>query len=299
MTGTIVDTLTAPVVAAAERADTLAAAAEADTLLRPNALQAIEQLADMPVQTADTLAAAEPFDPVLTAEQAFGAASELVAGTVAGTPFTEALTDHPLFQGIVLLLAVAYMLMICAHFHDIVGLFSRHHSDYVREGGGAIGTDGSAQTAAVIGLLMTAVLAVRFAEGVPGAGYGTMGLLMTALLAVFGILFFQCGALHLIGRITLSTDLTQALVHFKVLFFGLITVAAMPTALLLALCPPGEGRFWLYATLLLAGTVAILFLKESFTLFLAKKVSILHWILYLCAVECFPISLVWLLATRC
>ena len=295
MTGTIADTLTS----AAGRADALTAVAGSDTLLRPAVVQTIGRLADMPVQAPDTLAAAEPFDPVLTAEQLFGSASELVAGTVAGTPFAEALTDHPLFQGIVLLLAIAYMLMICAHFHDIVGLFSRHHSEYVREGGGAIGTDGSVQTAAVIGLLMTSVLAVRFAEGAPGAGYGTMGLLMTTLLAVFGILLFQCGALHLIGRITLSSDLTQALVHFKVLFFGLITVAAMPTALLLALCPPGEGRFWLYATLALAGTVAMLFLKESFTLFLAKKVSTLHWILYLCAVECFPISLVWLLATRC
>lgn len=292
------DSLTALAVAAADRADSLPVRPAAEPLLSGSADSILRAGAELPAGAVDTLAAAEPFDPVLTAEQAFGTASELAAGTAAGIPFAETLTDHPVFQGIVLLLAVAYMLMICAHFHDIAGLFSRRHNDYVREGGVTFGSDGSVQTAAVIGLLMTAVLAVRFAERTPGALYGTMGVLLSALAAVFGIALFQCGALHLIGRITLSTDLTRALVHFKVLYLGLATVVAMPSALLLALCPPGEGQLWFYGTLLLSGTVAMLFLKESFRLFLAKKVSILHWFLYLCTVECFPISLIWLLATR-
>lgn len=309
----IAGSLIAAAAVAAEHADTLSVPSGADTLLRTDTVRLAERLSDLApaadtltvsepldlASAADTLAAAEPFDPVLTAGQAFGAASELVAGHAPGVPFSEALTDHPLFQGIVLLLAVAYMLMICARFHDIASLFSRHRGESTREGGGMLGIDGTVQTAAFIGLLMTAVLAVRFIGVPPDPLYGTMGLLMSALAAVFGIVLFQCGALHLVGRITLTSDLTRAIVHFKILFFGLITVAAMPPALLLVLCPPGGGRFWLCSTLLLAGTVVILFLKESFALFLTKKVSILHWFLYLCTVECFPISLVWLLATRC
>ena len=40
------------------------------------------------------------------------------------------------------------------------------------------------------------------------------------------------------------------------------------------------------------------YLKESLMLFLSKKISILHWFLYLCAVEIFPVSFVWLSLTR-
>ena len=98
MTEPIVDTLTSPAAPVAETADTLAAAAETDTLFRPAVMQTIGRLSDLTDRTADSLSAAEPFDPVLTAEQAFGPDSELVAGTVTGVPYSEALTDHPLFQ---------------------------------------------------------------------------------------------------------------------------------------------------------------------------------------------------------
>jgi len=289
-------TFAAPAAAAA--ADTAAAFAErifpaADSLLAiPSATPAAE--------AADTLAEAVPFDPTLTVEQAFGAASELAAGETAVQPFLETLTDHPIFQGFVLLLAIAYMLMICAHLHDITGLLSRKNSDYMREGEGhSPGGGGSIQTAATVGLLMAAAVAVHLCETSPVKACGTMGVLLSILAALFGITLFQCGLLAFIGRLTLTRDLTRAIIHFKVLFFSLATILAMPPALLLVLCPPGEGDLWFYGTVLLAGIVLFLFLKESFTLFLAKKISILHWFLYLCIVECFPVSLVWLLATRC
>ena len=38
--------------------------------------------------------------------------------------------------------------------------------------------------------------------------------------------------------------------------------------------------------------------QGTLNLFLSKKISILHWILYLCTVEIFPISLIGLLAAR-
>ncbi|MBP3497475.1 MAG: DUF4271 domain-containing protein, partial [Alistipes sp.] len=36
----------------------------------------------------------------------------------------------------------------------------------------------------------------------------------------------------------------------------------------------------------------IIFIKESFLFFVSQKISILHWILYLCALEIFPLSLI-------
>ncbi|EKC70870.1 hypothetical protein LEA_07560, partial [human gut metagenome] len=50
--------------------------------------------------------------------------------------------------------------------------------------------------------------------------------------------------------------------------------------------------------LILGGALLLLYLKESLMLFLSKKISILHWFLYLCAVEIFPVSFVWLSLTR-
>ncbi|MBQ5352799.1 MAG: DUF4271 domain-containing protein, partial [Alistipes sp.] len=38
-------------------------------------------------------------------------------------------------------------------------------------------------------------------------------------------------------------------------------------------------------------TALILFVKETFLFFVSQKISILHWILYLCALEIFPLSL--------
>ena len=43
---------------------------------------------------------------------------------------------------------------------------------------------------------------------------------------------------------------------------------------------------------------AFLYLKESLNLFISKKISILHWFLYLCTVEIFPVSLLWLSLVR-
>ena len=47
-------------------------------------------------------------------------------------------------------------------------------------------------------------------------------------------------------------------------------------------------------TFFVAAIVALgLFFRESIKLFISKKVSILHWILYLCTVEILPFRLLW------
>jgi len=68
-----------------------------------------------------------------------------------------------------------------------------------------------------------------------------------------------------------------------------------------ALLPDGEqgtGGVWFCIIAVELAAAAALYLKETLNLFLSKKVSILHWFLYLCTVEVFPVSLLWLLAVR-
>ncbi len=230
----------------------------------------------------------------ITAHEAFGPLSESVITLRETVPSIASLTDHPIFQGIVLLLAVAYVLMLCAHLPDMVAYLARLRSGEVRSGG----PTRALHTAVVIGLLLLAAWVVRLCEGGLGTLYGTMPLLVAALSACVGVALFQCGTLYLIGRIVLMHELTTGLIGLKVLCLSVGTLATAPFVLLQILCPPNTGMGWFWGAVGVVGLVVLIFLKESFMLFVTKKVSILHWILYLCAVECLPISFVWLLAVR-
>lgn len=230
----------------------------------------------------------------ITALEAFGPEARLVAAGREVLPYSESVTDHPIFQGILLLLAAAYALMVCAHLHEIVGSFVRQRNDEGRP----TPPSQAIHTSAIIGLLLMAAFVVRLCEGTLSELYGTMTLLVASLGACVGVVLFQSGLLQLIGRIVLMRDLTEGIIALKVLHFSVGTLLLTPPVLLLLLCPPGEGWGWLFLLALMGGMVIFLFIKETFKLFLAKKVSIFHWFLYLCTVECFPISLVWLLAVR-
>ncbi len=48
-----------------------------------------------------------------------------------------------------------------------------------------------------------------------------------------------------------------------------------------------------YLVVLVAVMFVGIYIYRSCSLFMAQKISILHWILYLCAVEIFPITLIW------
>ena len=58
------------------------------------------------------------------------------------------------------------------------------------------------------------------------------------------------------------------------------------------------GDVWFCIIVIELLATVFLYLRETLNLFLSKKISILHWILYLCTVEIFPISLIGLLAAR-
>ena len=117
--------------------------------------------------------------------------------------------------------------------------------------------------------------------------------------ALFGLtVAYQYSLLALSGAVTVSRPLTSTLAHLKTVYYRLVTVALTPLLLLWVLCPEGSGAtFGIIIAMVLAAMVAI-FMRETFLLFVSKKLSIFHWILYLCAVEAFPLSLVCLAAAR-
>ena len=241
----------------------------------------------------DTLQSAEPFNPFLTAESAFGSASQLVAEERVVVPYVESLTDNPIFQSILLIVALAYMLMVCAHLNELLSLFSRDS-----RGEAHLLSNRSLQSASALGVIMLGGVAVQLLNDYTGLGYGTMTLLAGVVAGVVLLLLAQSLVLIASGLLTLTYDLSIELIENKIACFGLCTLLAMPFALLGVLSNSDSGIWGLWCAAAICSFVIILFLKESFFLFIRKKVSILHWFLYLCTVELLPLSFIYLSAIR-
>ena len=100
------------------------------------------------------------------------------------------------------------------------------------------------------------------------------------------------------GAVSLSQPFISQVILLKRTYFTLAVIVTSPVLLLFALCPRGTGGVWFCIIVIELIVTAILYLREVLNLFISKKVSILHWILYLCIVEVFPVSLLWLLVAR-
>jgi nitrate reductase NapE component len=112
------------------------------------------------------------------------------------------------------------------------------------------------------------------------------------------ILIAQSIILSAIGVVTQSLSTISALIRIRLIYFVLCVIVAAPI-MLIALIGYGAGyQIWMNVGLVAIVATLLLYAKESIELFISKKVSILHWILYLCAVEILPFTLVWQIATR-
>ena len=159
--------------------------------------------------------------------------------------------------------------------------------------------------ATTIGMLFMGVMVVKYGDSLmPGRltellPHGAvLALSLLATLACAGVVLFQLATVRLAGAVTLSQPFISQIVLLKRTYFALAVIVTSPVLLLFALCPRGTGGVWFCIIVIELIVTAILYLREVLNLFISKKVSILHWILYLCIVEVFPVSLLWLLVAR-
>ena len=270
-----------------------------EAALRESIFRLRDSLATIPP---DTL----PSAPPVTAEELFGAGSTLVIEPFPAQSARPIYESAP-FQGIVLVLVFAYLVIIYHNLREVYVLCRKLSLDRSKPGR-MTDTQGSTYArflwAAIgIGLPMLALLTLRLAdrwypipEVVPEAWIPVLGLLATVGLAV--LLLFQVGLLRITGYVTLSRPITDQLIALKFNYFALSVVFLWPLILLFLLASPAPGHILSFGIFILGGALLLLYLKESLMLFLSKKISILHWFLYLCAVEIFPVSFVWLSLTR-
>lgn len=245
-----------------------------------------------------------------TAEAVFGRESVLVPPRPLPQAVGLSLTDNAVFQGFVLLLAGTYATLLYRNIGDIrtlLGHVSRERAGGVRlsEDPGSSGFTRFLNLATAIGMLFLGIIAVKYGDSImPPAlsealSHGAvLALSLIATLACAAIAALQRGFLQLVGAVTVSQPFVSQLGLLRRTYFVLGIIVTSPALLLFALCPRGSGDVWFCVIAIELAITAILYLRETLHLFISKKISILHWILYLCAVEIFPISLVWLLVAR-
>ena len=201
----------------------------------------------------------------------------------------------------VALIFIYYLFCICRYFDDIKVLLSSIFDSKVQHAGRAgerRRSDifyGSLGKLFMLGVCFVGVLA---AIAVARAGVGLPQQMMLyapfAVMALYlGVILIQYLFLSIVGFVTQSYGEMAALMRIRLTYFVLGTVMVAPV-LLMAMIGTGVGAdVWLNVVFVAIGVVGVLFIRESVGFFISKKVSILHWILYLCTVEILPFSLLW------
>lgn len=216
------------------------------------------------------------------------------------------LTTETGFQGLVLVLTAAYILLLSRHWPDVVLLSGslvrpRLSSERLFEEplGNNIGRLKSLSI--ILGLFFAGMVAVRLLPTqIPDAltpGSSPM-LWMGATLIIMLLGWLQSALLFLSGAVTLNRPLVGRLQYLRRVYLASTVLLVAPALLFYALATPRAGFFWITLAAIESIITSILYLIGSLNLFLAKKISILYWFLYLCAVEIFPLSLLWLLVQR-
>lgn len=290
-----------------------AGAPAGDTLLRTPADTAHTRSVELlfPADTATSLPGAEAVCwRDTTAQAVFGRESVVAAPEPVTVTPGDTLIENAVFQSFVLLLAATYGTLLYRNLSDVRTLIGRISRDTVSgqrlaEESGSGGFSRFLNITAAIGMLFMGVVVVKYGDALipqrlvamlPHGAVLAMSLLATA--ACTAVAGFQLLATRLIGTVTLAQPFTSQLVLLKRTYFALAVIATSPVLLLFALCPPGRGGVWFTVIVAELTITALLYFRETLNLFLSKKVSILHWFLYLCTVEIFPISLLWLLTAR-
>lgn len=225
-------------------------------------------------------------------------------------PAEAPLTDNALFQGIVLLVGVAYVLLVYHNLADFRTLLNQVFRDPASDKHTFQEPTGSnylrfLRTSVGLGLLLTGLCAVKWCQ--PATAELLFGrfpvvaapMLCLTVAAVGGAVFgFQWLLLRTVGILTLTEPLLAQLRQLRKRYFSAAVLLVMPAMLLYLLAPQRSATLWFVLIIIGLAIMLFLYLKEALTLFLAKKVSFVHWFLYLCTVELFPVSLLWQLALR-
>ena len=209
-------------------------------------------------------------------------------------------TDDIVFQGLCLLLLffIGVLLRYRYELRELLGGLVRSFSADFESGRKLTAlTGGFLNAAAVTGILAMAIVAVKYLPlWMPEVPFVEPQWLTAAaavaVVAASGVVILcERVMLSVIGLVAGSRDFAESVIYVKRACFAVVSLALSPVVLISALSADDDLR-WFYFIVAECVVLTIFFLKETFVLFIRKKIPIFQWFLYLCTVEAFPLTLI-------
>lgn len=242
-----------------------------------------------------------------SAAMLFGDRSELVVGEV-GVYSADSLVEQPLFQGIMLLTLLYYLMVMLRSWGFMVIVWGGQKNSIGRERmeseGGKLHTSRFNAMIMLLGVIMVAMGGVKIVD--MALPHGAMLLSDTEMLIaplvallVMGVIVAWLYAMHTIVGWLSRSGVVGEVATLSSVNFVRGTVVLYPVVAAWLLSPAESASTWSAVAIVLGAIIVLIYFVESLQLFINKKVPILYWILYLCAVVVLPISFVArLLATQ-
>ena len=235
-----------------------------------------------------------------SAEQMFGDSSELVVYDPV-TPLEPTLISGWLFQSLIIVGLVAYLYMLLRSWHFMgsiwQGVLFRSSERRMRDEGGELPLKHFKQSASVMGIVLMALVVVRLVDmslqsdaEIYGSGMISLAPIY-ALVAIFIFVAWHYLFHKLVGVVTRS-EIADDTWGVTAMNFVRLVIILYPLVAVWLLAPNDMLHTWSVVLGIAMSIMVIIYLKDTFMLFVGKKISILNWILYLCAAILLPISFV-------
>ena len=244
----------------------------------------------------------------ISAEEMFGAQSYLVE-TLAQTEPSQTIVGDAVFQILAVVMMLVVVLFIARNRRRVFSMFGRVlkgrlADDYASGHREEIFTRSFLHTSTLIGVMLITLFGAKYAPQwlpelwTPTAGWVSTVAVLYILIGVVIISAFEYFMLWIVGKVTRGEEVVGAIIFLKRTVFALASIAMSPIFLFGVLSSEKLTESWnivLFAECLI---LVFMYLKETLAFFIDKKIPIFHWILYLCTVEAFPLSLIWALTVR-
>lgn len=155
--------------------------------------------------------------------------------------------------------------------------------------------------AVLLGVLMAGLACLRYAGTYAGADvprWMAVAAIPAMWIVVAAVWGYQWIMLKIVGEVTTRREFTGRLFYLRKIVAATGTMTVMPLFLLFVLTGGAAGDILGWAVAGACALFLIFLMARTLSLFVRQRFSILHWFLYLCAVEIFPWSVVVILAGK-
>lgn len=209
--------------------------------------------------------------------------------------------DSVVYQILILVSFILYLHMLL-HSWGFIGiiwgnLFSVHSERRMANEGGELPLSYFKVAAIAVGILMVALVGVRIADVALAPDspiyYSPLGLFAPVVSLLFVLVFVAwLYALHVLTGLVTQSSSADELSSISLINFVRYVVLLYPLVGAWLVAPIEELRGWSIALMIGTALLLLIYLKDTFVFFIAKKIPILYWILYLCTAFLLPLSFV-------